>query len=119
MNLSDKACKKDDIFRLSLLEGILSDTQGYEYIHMETFQADLTTLFKKAGHLNQTVINELIQKFPHTHSQMGGHSHKLTSKYYSQLTKAEIQSLYQLYQLDHELFGYEPDEYLSYASDYS
>ena len=86
---------------------------------MESFSEDLKTLFMKAGHLNESIVDNLVQKFPHTHSQMGGHSHKLTSKYYSQLTKAQIQSLYKFYRLDHELFGYNPEEYLSYALDSS
>ena len=93
-------------------------TQPDIIIHMESFQTDLNTLFRKAGHSNDSVIEKLIEKFPHTHSQNGGHSHKLTSTYYSQLTKAQIQSLYQLYKLDHDLFGYDPDEYIKYASDY-
>ena len=86
---------------------------------MESFLEDLRTLFVKAGHSNESIVNNLVQKFPHTHSQMGGHSHKLTSKYYAQLTKAQIQSLYKFYRLDHELFGYDPEEYLSYALDSS
>lgn len=94
-------------------------TQPDIIIHMESFLEDLKTLFMKAGHLNEPVVDNLVQKFPHTHSQMGGHSHKLTSKYYSQLTKAQIQSLYKFYRLDHELFGYDPEEYLSYALDSS
>lgn len=94
-------------------------TQPDIIIHMESFSEDLKTLFMKAGHLNESIVDNLVQKFPHTHSQMGGHSHKLTSKYYSQLTKAQIQSLYKFYRLDHELFGYDPEEYLSYALDSS
>ena len=47
-------------------------------IHMESFQTDLNTLFRKAGHSNDSVIEKLIENFPHTHSQNGGHSHKLT-----------------------------------------
>ena len=61
------------------------------------------------------MIKKLNKDLTHFHSQNGGHSHKLTSIYYSQLTKAQIQSLYQLYKLDHDLFGYDPDECTKYA----
>ena len=33
--------------------------------------------------------------------------------YYSQLTKSEIQELYEKYRADHELFGYTPDYFLA------
>ena len=33
--------------------------------------------------------------------------------YYSQLTKSEIQALYEKYRADHELFGYTPDYFIA------
>lgn len=92
-----------------------SFTQPDIVIHMETFEEDLKILLRKAGYEDSAEIERLIEKFPHTHSQSGGHSHKLASKYYSQLTKSQIQSLYEMYKLDHDLFGYDPSQYLSYA----
>ena len=92
-----------------------SFTQPNVIIHMETFQQDLTTLLNKAGYQSQ-LVQELVDKFPHTHFQSGGHSHNLAGKYYSQLTQAQVLELYQMYRLDHEMFGYDPGPYLSLAS---
>ena len=89
-------------------------TQPNVIIHMETFQADFKSLFSKAHYSNQE-IEELLSKFPHTHSQSGGHSHDLIHKYFSSLTKTEVHQLYELYKLDHELFGYDPQVYLDIA----
>ncbi len=33
-------------------------------------------------------------------------------KYFGQLTRKEIYDLYLLYKMDHDLFGYSPDEYI-------
>ena len=89
-------------------------TQPDVIIHMETFQADFKNLFAKAGYSDEEV-EELLEKFPHTHSQSGGHSHDLIQKYFSSLTKSQVNQLYQLYRLDHELFGYHPQVYLDFA----
>ena len=37
-------------------------------------------------------------------------------RYFSTLSKSEIIELYKMTQLDHELFGYSPDEFVSYGS---
>ena len=37
--------------------------------------------------------------------------------YYSQLTKSQIQSLYEKYRPDHELFGYTPEYFLAFGKD--
>ena len=92
-----------------------SQTKPDIVIHMETFVQDLQILFSKAGYGSQE-ISKLIEKFPHTHSQTGGHSHDLIVKYYSQLTKGQVSDLYEMYKLDHELFGYDPSFYLACAS---
>ena len=83
-------------------------------IHMETFKEDFKTLFNKAEYSNEE-IEDLAQKFPHTHSQHGGHSHDLIQKYFSTLTKSQVWQLYEMYKLDHELFGYDPKLYLDFA----
>jgi len=38
-------------------------------------------------------------------------------RYYGQLSKQEIFDLYDLYRLDHELFGYSPEEFFKLARD--
>lgn len=37
--------------------------------------------------------------------------------YYSQLSKSQIQGLYEKYRADHELFGYTPDYFLALGKD--
>jgi hypothetical protein len=56
-------------------------------------------------------------EFPVTHSQRGGHSSSedVVRKYYSTLLKSDVLQLYDMYRLDHELFGYSPDKFLDYA----
>ena len=78
-------------------------------IHMETLQEDLDLLLDKL---------ELPRKqFPLTHTQRGGHSSSVdvVKKYYSTLLKNEVRQLYEMYRLDHELFGYTPDLFIDYA----
>ena len=41
------------------------------------------------------------------------HDKEIQKKYYSTLTKETIYELYMKYRLDHELFGYELDEFLT------
>lgn len=83
-------------------------------IHMETFRKDFKTLFAKAGY-SDPEIEDLLDTFPRTHSQHGGHSHDLIQKYFSSLTKSQVWQLYEMYKLDHELFGYDPTLYLNIA----
>ena len=91
-------------------------------LHMETFVEDLRLFLKRSG-LAEAVSNrdhdgaldDLVAKFPHTHSQAGGHSQTLATKYFSTLKRSQVNALYEMYKLDHELFGYKPDFYLSLA----
>ena len=78
-------------------------------VKMETLESDLESLFE-AAKLKSDV------PFPHTHTQAGGHSSKTAAEFFSQLTRAEVKQLYDLYRLDHELYGYNIDDYLRLAS---
>lgn len=80
-------------------------------IHMETLGEDLTML-QRTLQLPET-------EFPLTHTQQGGHSsnQEVAKKYFSQLTKSEIRQLYEMYKLDHEMFGYSPENFERYAAD--
>jgi hypothetical protein len=40
-------------------------------------------------------------------------------RYFGQLTQQEIYDVYLKYKLDHDLFGFSPDEYLAMAKDAS
>ncbi len=76
---------------------------------METLAEDLNFLLRKLD-LPPT-------EFPLTHTQKGGHSssEEVVKKYYSTLTKSDVRQLYEMYRLDHELFGYDPDKFMAYA----
>lgn len=80
-------------------------------LKMETLTRDLSGLLKAVG-----LEAGKIDLFPHTHAQKGGHSSDAAREYFGRLTKAEVMQLYDLYRLDHELFGYEIDEYLDMAA---
>ena len=50
-------------------------------------------------------------------ADVGINSRYMVADYYSQLTKRQVVDLYQMYRLDHELFGYLPDPYIALAKD--
>jgi hypothetical protein len=86
-------------------------TRPHTILHMETLEEDLDLLLvKTAGH-----PESVLRDFPHTHSQAGGPSGRLAAKYYSQLSKSQVNALYEMYKVDHELFGYSPDPFLYLA----
>jgi hypothetical protein len=76
---------------------------------METLQEDLNVLLQK--------LDLPPAEFPLTHTQKGGHSSSedVFKKYYSTLLKSDVRQLYEMYRLDHELFGYSPEKFESYA----
>ena len=89
-------------------------TQPNVILRMETLQDDLKYLLSKAGYQPMDV-SKLVEKFPHTHSQEGGHSQYLSLEFYSTLTREEVKNLVDFYRLDHELFGYDSSPYLNAA----
>jgi hypothetical protein len=48
---------------------------------------------------------------------LGVHSKDKVGEYFSQLTKHQVIELYEMYRLDHELFGYSPVPYIALAKD--
>jgi hypothetical protein len=46
---------------------------------------------------------------------MGKPTHSAALDMFRTLTRTQVQALYEMYKPDFELFGYEPDVYLSYA----
>ena len=89
-------------------------TQPNVILRMETLQDDLKYLLTKAGY-RPGDISKLVEKFPHTHSQKGGHSQYLSLKFYSTLPREDVKNLVDFYKLDHELFGYDSSPYLNAA----
>ena len=71
-------------------------------LHMETLSADVARLLADTG------LAEHAQLLPHTHTQAGGPSSQLVDSLVDQLQPDQLQQLQQLYQLDFELFGYQP-----------
>jgi len=69
-------------------------------LHMETLETDLDNL------LDDVRLSQHRHKFPHTHTQIGGPSEKMTRKYLSELGKNELAQLREKYRIDFELFGY-------------
>lgn len=78
-------------------------------VKLETLNEDIAKL------LSILNLDDKVDLFPHTHSQAGGHSSTLAQKYFSQLTVDQVKELFNLYRLDHELFGYDIQPYLNYA----
>ena len=84
-------------------------------IHLDTLDSDVVELLERIG------ANPRALPFPHTHAADGAShsgpsaSKELLKRYYSTLTRDQVQQLYKLYQIDHELFGFTPDKFIDYA----
>ena len=84
-------------------------------IHLDTLDSDVVELMQRIG------ANPRALPFPHTHAADGSAhsgpsaSEELLKRYYSTLTRDQVQQLYKLYQIDHELFGFTPDKFIDYA----
>ncbi len=85
-------------------------------VKMETLSADLQELLTE--HMQFPSARRLAASFPHTHRQSGGHSsdETLAAEYFSQLTKGQVRRLYELYKVDHDLFGYDHQPFLDVAT---
>ena len=89
------------------------------YLNRADLPEDLETL---ADDLRKFLGGELgmrgedIALFPHTHDQSGDRGADV-SELFGQLSKQEVLSLYEVYRLDHEMFGYGIEPYLSMAKD--
>ena len=89
-------------------------TRPHMILRMESLHKDLEQLLIQGGH-HPSQVEKLVQKFPHTHSQNGGHSRHLSLQFYSQLNREQVKNLIDLYRLDLELFGYDATPYISAA----
>ena len=88
-------------------------TTPHVIIHLDTLQDDLKVLLNILE-LDDTLASE----FPHTHLHYkGGLSSDvdLLKKYYSTLTKQQVLELFEAYKLDHQLFGYSPDQFVEFT----
>ena len=78
-------------------------------LHMDNLTHDIPALLDRLG------MGHLQVEYPHALKGVEGHSSNKVKEYYSQLTKAQVWQLYNLYRVDHELFGFSPREYLDMA----
>ncbi len=89
---------------------------GYEYdyvMELSHAQEDKEFIFSQNEALNASVPFDLSNP-----TRAGSASNLETKrKFYGQLTKVEITRLYEKFRLDHELFGYTPDEFIAMAKD--
>lgn len=76
----------------------------------ETLDEDQKYLIEKAG------LGHLI-KPQWKNSGKGKNTQELLMKYYAQLTKYQINGLYEMFRYDFELFNYSPDEYVKVGLD--
>jgi len=77
---------------------------------METFSEDTQYTLAQAG-----LENKLTVEWKHR-TGTGGSSDTI-AEYFSELTKSEVAALFRKYQLDFELYGYDPEPYLEIARD--
>ena len=73
---------------------------------METFDEDVKYIMKKSN-LESIFSMKSIKKL---HSSKHK-SNKMTQKYFSQLTKGQVNELYNMYKMDFEMFGYDAKNY--------
>ena len=69
-----------------------------------------------------SVSDALTHQFSHSailesHGSSGGDTGELARRYFSQLSLDTMQRLYQLYQVDFNMFGYSPQLYYHLAAD--
>lgn len=77
---------------------------------METLQQDQIYTLRAAR------VDHLVRpKWQHRTVPRGKTTSDIARMYFSQLTQTDVQKLYQKYQLDFELFGYDTKTYLEYA----
>jgi len=76
---------------------------------MDIIDEDIESLKNELGFRNSTV------KFPHTVLGQDGHTKEFNRDYFSQLTKNQVWKLFNIYRIDHELFGYSVQAFLNVA----
>ncbi len=79
---------------------------------MEEMKQDLKRYLRSIG-----LDERLSERFPHLLEASGGHTSTLVQRYYGLLSKRQVRDLYELYKVDHELFGYDPEVFIAYARD--
>eukprot|EP00090_Calanus_glacialis_P030885 TRINITY_DN5029_c0_g1_i1.p1 TRINITY_DN5029_c0_g1~~TRINITY_DN5029_c0_g1_i1.p1 ORF type:complete len:377 (-),score=107.87 TRINITY_DN5029_c0_g1_i1:297-1427(-) len=79
-------------------------------LHMDHLEKEVPNLLEELG------MGQMNVTYPHALQGKEGHTRSKNKEYYSRLTKAQVWQLYNLYRVDHELFGFSPREFLDWAS---
>ena len=83
---------------------------NYTFIgHLETSQQDQEFILKESDLGNYT--KEVVMQ----HETKGGPSINWREKYFSQVRCSILRDIYEMYKLDFELFGYDPNEHLQFC----
>ena len=98
-------------------------TKPHFILHLESLKDDLKALVSHLqGDSGTNETNSIVDQFPHTHSSNSSPNlDKLKAeedkrqKYFSTLSKSDIEELYNKYKLDHLLFGYSLNDFLKYV----
>ena len=98
-------------------------TKPHFILHLESLKDDLKALVSHLqgdSGINET--NSIVDQFPHTHSSNSNLNlgtlkteEDKRQKYFSTLSKSDIEELYNKYKLDHLLFGYSLNDFLKYV----
>ena len=78
-------------------------------LHMDHLEKEVPNLLEELG------MGQMNVTYPHALQGKEGHTRSKNKEYYSRLTKAQVWQLYNLYRVDHELFGFSPREFLDWA----
>jgi len=78
-------------------------------LHMDHIDTDSLSLLKTLTGKDFNI------SFPHTLLGQDGHTKEHNLEYYKQLTKYQVWKLYNIYRVDHELFGYSPTSFINIA----
>ena len=76
---------------------------------LENMEEDLHYIGKMVGGVE-------FKKVEPVNRSGGGSTRSLARKYFGQLSRDLVMKLYRFYQVDFELFGYSPDEYLIFGA---
>ena len=98
-------------------------TKPHFIVHLETLSDDLKALVSHIqGDLQTNETSSIVDQFPHTHSSDSyptadrfKKEEDKRRKYFSTLTKSDIEELYNKYELDHLLFGYSLNDFMKYV----
>jgi len=80
---------------------------------VETLKSDFDILHKQLEFPERFHLGKIA---PHgLHKPDFTNTSDLARKHYAELTKTQVRELYEMYKIDHEMFGYSPHKYIQYA----